>query len=736
MSAGIRRSPLNGAEWQAYNKCYEPGSQGATRGALWFNITQGDYYNDRNIVVDSDARSIDVFLRGSAYGCRSSVSGKISATAIRAVGSNAWRIRFDGNRLYRGDLSAPARDSWSTQGSTLNGTLDVSGIATNNIGKDDSQTISINIFRCFERDGIGGDCYGEPVQITIERKARPNAWTLQAQSGIRKLGQPGYVGQINDTKVGDILQWNHTLRNNSDFDMNRSSRYVVDREDFSDGAFNNTFGNRPPSGDIRLGRGQTFSTPDPPNNVDRSNYLTYRVGTNDAGRNLCQRIAAQPGAWNNGGYVRAGWACAFVPYSYGLTPLIDRNPSLVESDSETIRVTSKVNLDSGSTRSRETDWRVVRLVYKPGQNPFGSSDQRIENGGDAGKFPCDFYSPSRPSNCDEDWQRDQRYVFESSQTRNYTDTFGGDYELGAQVCYATAVSRPTHNNTPTWRYSGLQCVQAAKRPKVQVWGGDVRTQKQIVTNTSSIKGKTYGSWDEFGALSRGDNTQFTSGAAMNNGQSSFTLANNHRLTFANIGGQYGNFDSIGSYQGDSLIGSFGSGTTQPFGGGSISGLNGRYASALSTLTISESKDIGAGRSIIINASGTVRINGDITYRNGGYSNINDIPQVVVIADNIIVNDSVKQIDAWLLARNRINTCNVTRFSDLRANRCDEQLRINGPVATNQLWLFRTAKGDKDTPNDPAELINLRADALLWTQARATGNGVAQTVYTREAPPRY
>ncbi|MET0980043.1 MAG: hypothetical protein ABWX90_02205, partial [Candidatus Saccharimonadales bacterium] len=121
--------------------------------------------------------------------------------------------------------------------------------------------------------------------------------------------------------------------------------------------------------------------------------------------------------------------------------------------------------------------------------------------------------------------------------------------------------------------------------------------------------------------------------------------------------------------------------------------------------------------------------------------ISQVPQVIIIARNINITNAATQIDAWLLttgATGAINTCSDRALTaPLNATVCNNQLTVNGPVVTEHLHLRRTA--GSDTAADagrPAEVFNLRPDAYLWAQARASQAGKAQTVYSVELPPRF
>jgi hypothetical protein len=152
-----------------------------------------------------------------------------------------------------------------------------------------------------------------------------------------------------------------------------------------------------------------------------------------------------------------------------------------------------------------------------------------------------------------------------------------------------------------------------------------------------------------------------------------------------------------------------------------------------------------GKTIIIVSTGSVTITGNITYKSPAgsdvFTSINQIPQVVIVARNINIEGSVRRIDAWLQTTGTagsINTCSdVPVSANLTVGNCADTLQMNGPISTAHLHLRRTAGAENaDRAGNPAEIINLRADAYLWAQRWGAESGKALTVYTNELPPRF
>jgi hypothetical protein len=157
--------------------------------------------------------------------------------------------------------------------------------------------------------------------------------------------------------------------------------------------------------------------------------------------------------------------------------------------------------------------------------------------------------------------------------------------------------------------------------------------------------------------------------------------------------------------------------------------------------------LAKGEWLVINAKDRkVTITGNIDYANVPLQKIADIPQLVIIADQIDIENSVTNIDAWLIASGptgTINTCTrsgattIGITTPLTKDLCDNLLTINGPVMANKLYLRRTA-GAEDAAQIgvAAETINLRPDAYLWGSYQASRSARLETTYSQELPPRF
>ena len=293
---------------------------------------------------------------------------------------------------------------------------------------------------------------------------------------------------------------------------------------------------------------------------------------------------------------------------------------------------------------------------------------------------------------------------------------------------------------------------------LELWVQSTASQTGLLIDDISIQATAqqpqanmFGSWTEYASVATGAVTGIGSGSAYAGGTSTtqticgaslLTLSNTSTTAACSPGSSMGGYktnrtipDVAGTFETSSLTPTLPAST-------SLTNLSGLYK-APANLTITGG-NIGLGKSVIINAPGsTVTITKDIKYSPGTMSNISSIPQVVIIAKDILIqgvneNTAVKQVDAWLIATGTINTCyDAGSSASLTINRCKARLTVNGPVMANKLLLWRTGGSESGAAaSDPSEVFNLRPDAYLWGISQSSKSGRLETVYQRELPPRF
>lgn len=447
-----------------------------------------------------------------------------------------------------------------------------------------------------------------------------------------------------------------------------------------------------------------------------------------------------------------------VPLSYRLTPTVALNDTTASvGDSKTVAST----VSKAGSNTNATAWRVAKLIYAPKAN-LSINDKKAQT--NTSENACDYFRSTNRDSCDGAFYSVDRSFSSASTLTNSTYTVE-DLAVGSTVCFVNSVSKPTQNNSPVWSHSAMSCLVIGKKPQVQIWGGDLAVGKvfsgapivksvQASTSTNAA-GNKFGSWIEYGIFATGSVTGAASGSAYagTTGLAKTTFCNASKLSFTLEAGDSSCIDghAIGAYKANRSIPDIAAsfpvtGSTPLLGTNDLSNqsIRGLYT-ASGNLTLNGGT-IEKGRWLVLNAPGaTVTINGDIRYTSDLLQSAGEIPQLVIIANKIIIKNNVTNVDAWLVANGPngiIETCDVDSSNyalvgnnRLTVDKCNKPLTVNGPVMAKQLWLRRTFVTAAVTGGDPAEIFNLRPDAYLWALAQATGTGRIQTVYTTELPPR-
>lgn len=458
------------------------------------------------------------------------------------------------------------------------------------------------------------------------------------------------------------------------------------------------------------------------------------------------------------------WTTTIGPcYNYELEAKINAFGANIEAGgSSTVRpsVTSShyngIDSDIPHTKSMSTNWYITTITIPP-----NNYSQLNSTNGEVNKTePCDHYNPNSVGTCSVSSGSAVFSTSGSTSSSLGTSLTAPDAEAGTRVCVAFSLknsdgwdrddtnSKYTHSSfSPT-----NNCITVVKKPKVQVWGGDLWARGSVNTSRSVKSGLAYGSWAEYGIFAADNIYNMASGAALagNGVASSYNSSCNYStLSFTNVprsgsvctgaSGTIGNYsgefrnipDVSASFPTDSSTSALSSGSHD------LTSLSGLYK-LNSDITITGG-NIAVGKWIVINAPNSViTIDGDIRYSSQAITKISDIPQVVIIASAIKITNNVNNIDAWLIAKNSINTCSsVGLNSALTINDCTNKLVVNGPVMADALFLRRTAgSGIGIESGVPAEVFNTRPDAYLWAFSKANTSGRVQTVYSSELPPRF
>lgn len=468
--------------------------------------------------------------------------------------------------------------------------------------------------------------------------------------------------------------------------------------------------------------------------------------------------------------------CVKPPYV--LIPSTSSSSSSMSSN-DSVGLTYAIE-NKTAVKSDPTGWSITQVVVEKGQSVDrlrkindGNPDLAYADGLNCTEL---LQKVDRAGTCKPNVASGTK-IFDQNKTTTLvaSDGIGGAastlviddaWPVGTKVCYLLSIDRPTENDTPRNRYGNASCITIGKRPTVQVWGGDVRVgngastgnQPGIKTALTIRNSGIFGSWSEYGAFAPGKIVGFSTASGLaNEGPTGFPYSGGDpfatrgawsKLTFANKivnpDDEYGNFSSTGidsSTTASNIVK-----TTKKIAdtGGvfNVSSLqSGLYENPTGDVTV-EAGDVPVGKSIVLYVpKGKVTIAGDIKYANGPFRSAAEIPQFIIIAKNIDINSNVGRVDSWLLAQSSdddsgvISTCETK--VGLTIDTCSKQLRINGPIVAKRIHLLRTAGGDsKDDQGTPAEVINFRADALLWAYGSGRSEQRVMTTHTTELPVRY
>ncbi|MGV9002053.1 MAG: hypothetical protein ACOH18_03835 [Candidatus Saccharimonadaceae bacterium] len=576
-------------------------------------------------------------------------------------------------------------------------------------------------------------------------------WTVSGATSIQRNAEASVSSNIN-VAPDDVITWHHSLHNDGPQDMDRLVGWGVDGWA---GAGN-------PGGASAGTLNSTFVIQD----------TAYRVTQDDVGNTLCQNIRWQPIAWNNGAQGTSTSLCAGVPFSYTLNPEISNitDGDMVESAAGVIPVVGRVTNTGGTKSVTNIQWQLTQVKYAPGAAMVNSG------GGTSASDPCAYFTGN--SGCNPPIQSGTEaagYAKNASVSYPANGSIG-DEQVGTHLCYVMSV-KPNSSTSGDWRHSRLYCLVVGKQPKVQVTGGDLivgrgynaagtKISADVTTSISKKDIAYFGSWSEYGLIASGTVKGMASGSGYAGGASSNDLCNLvsplSLLTFSNAtsptppsaapatcnSSNIGHYSLTSASQYDAITTRF----AAPVGAPSITG-NINVAGLISktiytgsgTINLSSSADIIPGKWVIINApTANVRITSDLKYTPATLTKAIDIPQLVIIAKNIVIADNVSNVDAWLFAKGTgvdgaINTCDssATEPAGLNSDVCATKLTINGPVIANHLYLYRTAgSGVGPASGEAAEVFNLRPDAYMWASTFSGIGTKARTATTTELPPRF
>lgn len=479
------------------------------------------------------------------------------------------------------------------------------------------------------------------------------------------------------------------------------------------------------------------------------------------GTYVCQRIVTKNNAADTMWRFSVP-ACAEIVNTYSLTPTVSASTNSIEEGATSVSgITGNINKTGLSNSQTQVSYGISRFVWRkgvtyPNDDWLSAGGATVISGG-VGSNPCAIpqavtgATPAQVSqlSCGSliSGTRSAAISGNTTSMGSATDDVSGlALSLGDSICYVSYVNKYTPSSGETnFRYSQPTCVPLGKTPKVQFWGSDIRSGKNVATSSPTIDGKMYGSWAEYAIRSRGVVTSASGAGLSGDGRTAgMNALGYNRLTLGNTSTPYGYGTSVLS---SDVPGSFKNTageqiTSESAESFSVSDKSGEYYRA-DNLTITGGEIPVNGR-VIIKATGTVTISDDITYASGPYDGTTSkVPQLVIYANNIVIDENVNEVNAWLIANRTsgsyVSTCGTVTgdwLTGLNSTTCNQPLKVNGPITANHLYLRRTSGSEAANRNAPAEVLNLRPDTYIWAQSETQRSGSISTQYIRELPPRF
>ena len=512
----------SGEAHSSYAIC-DDSSTASTCGAFWAGYPGTNYFSDHIPDIDPNQNSIDLELRGSASPGPRSQKGYIYAKNIHIeanggrVASNLW--------LYRGDTGGIGNYAWTTDQANYPGQsvrrfkLDISSVPAGG-----SKTFTIRMHRqfayytrerydeCIGRRGSfdvnscqsNGDGSAAWQNIAVTIKKKPGLWTVDGQSYVTKDdGATWHQGSNALTaKPGDIISWRHGLKNTT-ADMSEGVETGVEQEKRwpNDSQVGGSYFSRTDRGKSRgTNNNKWFFMRD----KNSGGMFTHKVTQDDLGKKICQRVYWRKEAWNkpNWGRAQSGYACANIFYDYNLVPSVGVDSEKMDEETKEISGIRANVQNNGATKadSNNKKYAVARYIIKAESSHVGvpSSGEGVSRTVDSGNDVCAIVQSIaggrfNPDNCKSLSLSSNNEQLASGAMTEFLGSTSDDVsdlvlQSGDKVCYVSMVS--SYNRTVgenTFRYSNSKCVFVSKKPKVQIWGGDAKTNKEAITSITVQK---------------------------------------------------------------------------------------------------------------------------------------------------------------------------------------------------------------------------------------------------------
>ncbi len=373
------------------------------------------------------------------------------------------------------------------------------------------------------------------------------AWTITGKSWATKHFNPsdtnnfgsGWVaapGRLKDVKPGDTVDWWHSLfvsggptdnvvtgvqqdvfditsnqPIDNDFSLgnrgawhNEDSRWFNVMTDWKDYAWKRM--NNPEGVDYHTTSMEAL------NGKSRLEDLHGELGNNkfmytrvikreDVGKRICQRIYwSKRSAQSADGWTYSSYACVEVPYYYDIEPSVGISSDYIDTKNVTSIEGINAGLNNkGTEKSQGSSYALARFVARGTEVSSMAGVNAVSlPGGTVHDWSCAIVrlikEKHRELNIDNgtckeivtNGGKNQIPTGQTSIAANATDSLSGvNLNANDSLCYVAMVSNYNGSAPSTdFRYA-IKCIRTSNKPKVQVWGGDVKTDKEVITSKTS-----------------------------------------------------------------------------------------------------------------------------------------------------------------------------------------------------------------------------------------------------------
>ena len=238
--------------------------------------------------------------------------------------------------------------------------------------------------------------------------------------------------------------------------------------------------------------------------LGKNKFMYTRViKREDMGKRICQRIYwSKRNSLPVSGWGYSQYACVEVPYDYDVEPSVSVNSDYIDAENVTKIEGINAGLNNkGTSKTQNSSYALARFVVRGSEvsRLTGKSDVVSLPGGTADDdWPCAVVRLIKgqyrdglnidSGACGKIVQNtdSQLNTGQTPVATNQIDNLDR-VKLSANdsLCYVVMVSNYNGSAPSTDFKYAVKCIRSSKRPKVQVWGGDIKTDKEVITSRTS-----------------------------------------------------------------------------------------------------------------------------------------------------------------------------------------------------------------------------------------------------------